>query len=889
MIETKIRNIIALIIAVAILLSVTVSITSGENQNIYEEVTKENQAETFPLVLEESKIIPGMDKVYENEYLELYLNTETTEIAVRNRETKAIWYSNPHDRKEDPIASSIPAQRLASQLTVHYSTPAGTQRTMNNRTDSVLHEQFEIAGLENGIRITYTIGKLEEVFLVPRVISKERFESLILDNIEDQQDVDTLMRRYTLLSLEDATGESHREQMLEEYPSLVDNDIYRIPGTTAGHVMATLDSIIRKTGYNFDDMEYDNIENHVPFQEPNREVFVIPLEYYIEGKNLMVRIPTWEIESDAFIRKEDGSLEFRTRSRGVYALNRIEVLEFFGAAGTESEGYIFIPDGSGSLVYLNNGKNSVAYRPYSRDVYGRDNAVERDERNDYTDNIYLPVYGLKKDNSAFFAIIEQGDAMARIHADVSGRQNSYNNVHSSFNILPRDELSLQDVGSKAVDVFQSRFTRDDIVIRYGFLFDDDANYMGMANKYRNFLEENGKLNKSEFKDDLPFFLELFGAARLKKSVMGMPVEILHPLTDYKQAQYILDEFKQAGIDNIKFKYTGWFNGGINHSYASDISLERKLGGQRGFEDLLEYIRINNIDFYPDVDFMYVYRTNLFDGFFARTHASRFLTRGVAEIFNYNPATYLPDRQKISRHLLSPSRYDKLTDSFLKDFMSYETGGISLRSMGVDVNSDFRERKTVDRVESAEIIGMQMKKLTDKGLALMVSGGNAPTLEYADSIMNIPVNSNRFQITDACIPFFALVTRGFLEYCTQPFNLATNYRHNILASAETGAGISYSLMYEKNYVLKESEYNHLFSVNYSGHIQKAIELYQEFNEIFGPLQGEKIVGHEILDEKIHMTVFEGGKRIVVNYNNFPAEVMGINMDAESYKVIGGENK
>ncbi|MGB3985169.1 MAG: hypothetical protein WBL69_04640, partial [Limnochordia bacterium] len=41
----------------------------------------------------------GYVVVAENEYLQLYLNESTTEIAVANRASGRVWYSNPNNTK----------------------------------------------------------------------------------------------------------------------------------------------------------------------------------------------------------------------------------------------------------------------------------------------------------------------------------------------------------------------------------------------------------------------------------------------------------------------------------------------------------------------------------------------------------------------------------------------------------------------------------------------------------------------------------------------------------------------------------------------------------------------------------------------------------------------
>ena len=49
-----------------------------------------------------------------------------------------------------------------------------------------------------------------------------------------------------------------------------------------------------------------------------------------------------------------------------------------------------------------------------------------------------------------------------------------------------------------------------------------------------------------------------------------------PLTTYEQAMEIINELNGAGINEIILKYTGWANGGIDHSIPTSLSLMSKL-------------------------------------------------------------------------------------------------------------------------------------------------------------------------------------------------------------------------------------------------------------------------------------------------------------------------
>ena len=60
-----------------------------------------------------------------------------------------------------------------------------------------------------------------------------------------------------------------------------------------------------------------------------------------------------------------------------YPVNSISLLSFFGAAGQEREGSMFVPDGSGALIHFNNGKTNI--RPISSSYTDRIMTMERTE------------------------------------------------------------------------------------------------------------------------------------------------------------------------------------------------------------------------------------------------------------------------------------------------------------------------------------------------------------------------------------------------------------------------------------------------------------------------------------------------------------------------------
>ena len=98
--------------------------------------------------------------------------------------------------------------------------------------------------------------------------------------------------------------------------------------------------------------------------------------------------------------------------------------------------------------------------------------------------------------------------------------------------------------------------------------------------------------------------------------------------------------------------------------------------------------------------------------------------------------------------------------FLKGFSNYGFGGVSLRSMGRVVYSDFREgmQELVDRQQAAQMIQAAMDSLRSEGLLLMVSGGNDIAFPYAKHIVGAPTEGSNMHFFDEC-------TRSTKWHCT----------------------------------------------------------------------------------------------------------------------------
>ena len=81
--------------------------------------------------------ISGFDKIAENDYLILHINKQTTEIAVEEKSSGEIWYSNPPDRNEmEARARGTARDLLNSQVKIIYYDLGDRMYEMNTYGDA---------------------------------------------------------------------------------------------------------------------------------------------------------------------------------------------------------------------------------------------------------------------------------------------------------------------------------------------------------------------------------------------------------------------------------------------------------------------------------------------------------------------------------------------------------------------------------------------------------------------------------------------------------------------------------------------------------------------------------------------------------------------------------
>lgn len=806
----------------------------------------EEGGEFVPLK-EDSPSVPGMVLAAENEELKLYTNLETTEIAVYEKATGNITYSNPVDREEDGIASGVNKQLLSSTLNVVYYNSARSRATMNNYDMSIQYGQFEVEALENGIRFVYTLQDPENsTGIIPLQISEERMQTLILDKLE-AKDARTVKNYFTLKNGVYTLNDAARDSKIG---------------------MSRLNRFFEESGYTQEDYELDmegleGVENIS---------FVIPLEYRLTANGLQVSVPTGEISEG-----------------GGATISRLQVLPMFGAAGMEAEGYLFVPNGSGALINLNNGtKNS----PYSQNVYGIDPVVQSYTVTELTENVSLPVFGMKNGDNAFLARITGGDALASIYANVSGNTNSYNFIYTEFSLREIELLNMFGVtGNQAdVPVVEENLYDENLSITFTFLHGEEADYSGMAGAYRKQLQAEGVLTQTGG-DSLPFYLDILGGVEIQKHFMGVPYRGIYAMTTYEQAGELLDQLYKAGIGNIRMNYLGWFNRGVYHDAADKIKLIGKVGSKSELEALSSRLEENGGRLFVDVAFQQMpYTTKRFNHLL---EASKYYSGYVVELGALNPATMrqtstLEWYDELAYYVTSPKFLPWYVGHFQDRIARYDVGGIALSDLGSVLASDKKRTEVIDRQAAEEIVTAQFEGLKGTGKSLMEKGGNAYTFGYVTDIVDAPVHYSKFYIVDEQVPFYEMVIHGSIDYAGESLNLMDQDVDDalLLDWIEYGAAPKFTMSYEDSSNIKYTSSADMYSVCYTTWMEDAQEIYATLNGALACVQGAAMIHHEKLDSGLVAVEYDNGVTIYINKT---AEVLTegqVRVEPMSYQITGG---
>ena len=436
-------------------------------------------------------------------------------------------------------------------------------------------------------------------------------------------------------------------------------------------------------------------------------------------------------------------------------------------------------------------------------------------------------------------------------------------------------------------VFEKNIYQGVLTVDYYFL-PRDAGYSEMAGRYRALLVEHGSLTRRVSGENAPFFLTVVGAIEKTERVLGVPHEGMTVMTTYPQALDILRAIDEPGDLSVRMRYLGWFNGGVDHDVAKDIALTSQVGSKAELFALSDALTSRGGGLYPDVAFQYVYQTT--DHYRSADEAARSVSGKVVNAALYLSAGMPSDYQNMGDrfYVNSPLALHAQIEGFSKDFRALSLGNLSLRDLGMALPSDQYAKRGVSRTLAEAIASREMDALKDLADKLLIADANAYALSFADELVNVPEDGAKFYILDESVPFYAMVTHGYVEYAGTPVNVRDDYdpTGDLLSMLENGCAPHFLLTYEETYKMNGSVYEMWHSTKYSDWLAECRLYADAYRDALLDVREEVIMRHDILENGLRVVTYENGTRLCVNYRERDAEFEGHAVSARGYLLLKG---
>ena len=806
----------------------------------------------------------GKKMTMENEHLLFEMDPVSTQFSLKEKESGRMWYSNPVDAKDDKIASSTNKAVLSSTLTVTYTTNSGISE-LNNYTYSIENGSFDVEQLEDGtIKVVYSVGKIERIYTIPQVITKERYDQFT--DAMSKSNKKKVSTNYTLYEPSKLDSKANKDEIIAKYPSVTEQALYILKSDTNANGKAKLEEYFHGAGYTQEDYEEDLKLIAGENNAAAGAVFNVAVLYRLDGKDFVVEVPYSEI-----------------RYKNDYPITNISVLPMFGAANMSAEGFMLVPEGGGAIIRYNNGK--TLQNTYYSNLYGWDYSEERRSVVSETKSCY-PVFGMTGGGGSFICMIEGASSYAGVWADIAGRYNSYNYIYAKYNVLHAARYNVSGATSQMVYMFEKQLPQDTVKQRYRFL--DSESYSDMALAYGEYLTETYPDFKMTASEDVPVSVELLGAIDKIVVKAGLPVNSVVGVTSFADAESILTDLEKMGVRNLNVRFSGWANGGVRQKVMTSVHVLGELGGEGGLKQLVETAKKLNVPLYFDGISCFAYNSGILNGFTAFNDAARFATREQVLLYPYSIVSYEQDKQQDEAYyLVKPEYAKKNTETYLSRLRALGVQGAAFRDIGSLLSGDLNPRNVVTREQVLRMNIELLKQARQDGLKVMIKEGNVYAVPDADLITDMSLTGNAYALLDEDVPFYQIALHGKKDYTGKAINLNGDYRTEVLKCAEYGAGLNFTFMAGDGKVLQETDYTGYYASSYPLWEEEAKEIITRYQKEMAGLNRLRITGHTAVNEDVAVTTYENGTKVYVNYGEESFQVDGVEIPACDYLVKEGD--
>ncbi len=605
------------------------------------------------------------------------------------------------------------------------------------------------------------------------------------------------------------------------------------------------------------------------------------MNFYFEVAEIIVPLEI-SLHKDglkATVRPKDVKESGKTR------LISVSVLPYLCSAPnvTDKSSYVFVPAGSGALMYTDEEVQEFS-RGYTAEVFGEEGS--RYLLDDTTDEepIRMPVFGVKNGNEALFAIIDSGAESAEITGDTGNYRNGYSTVYATFRLRGNDETEVErNKFSDALIYAEDMNLKAEYSVSYYPLSGEKADYSGMAELYRSYLENNSVIEDSKL-EQKPYQLNFLGGSMVRDVFLGVPYMRTEKATSFEEAKKIIEELSKKTGESPSVLLKGFTEDGTDIGrIAGGFGFSSELGGKKKYLALKEYCDKNGIPLFAEYN---VVEFNTSGGGF-NTGSD------IAQTAGQQLAAFYPIRKNLRTMNDSAKKVALLERKLLDDAVtkllkknSY-LSGVSLTTLGTMAYSDYSVEKYYSKGDMAAQVTELLGKVKKEGHLLNVGGANSYAAAIADSITDVPLTNGEYYALDETVPFYQMVFHGTSAMYSTPINTAEDAVAHILRAVESGVSPAFVLSDTAEITFADTDSTEYYASVYSGNKESVIGYISATADYFKAVGDKKIKSHNVYSDKgVTVTVFEDGDTVYVNHSDKDFDINGAVLKPYSFQYSDG---
>lgn len=807
-------------------------------------ITWASQSSEEALKQKETMLAPSsMRQIAQEQGLRLLFSDDTCEWVLQT-DTGREYRSNPKGRL---AFSKSAAAHTASQIVVSVINRDEVASSYYSFDHAVQYGQYRVTDLERGVRVEYMMGKLTKTPLYPQALTEERYEEIYAQlAAKDQRKFKTYYSIADFSTLTDATA---RETLLSTYENIQSlGKIYVFKSSPTSLIVKNNLSYFASIGYTWDDLEQDHAL--VGYQAPaagSNNVY-LPVEYTLENGAVQVKVCLEEMQITGDIKVES-----------------VYVLPYFEMSRPDAMEAV-VTAGSGAIIPLT-GSFSAATPVYQEQVYGVNFAEHAPLSTSQKPVTYLPLIGFTDGESACYAHAAAGAADMYVRIEPPTGSNAVAAAGFQFSLLEYASIRMDATSAQTVNSYADQAVLENCIVSYHPLAEGEADWLTIANAYRQHLIDAGTLTPRQ--DMTPGALfTLIGAVDDTTLFLGFPRESDLPLTTYQQASRILEEMHTALPGTaLSFRLQGWAQGGVRSPAMASLAPSGTLGGKNELQSLIQLAEQRQIPLYPDADIQHVYRDTWLDGFSLANDASRNVISETAARTEFNAANFQRSSNAPWGLAVHPKALEKQGGAAVTLGQQLGLSGLCLPYAGQELNSDYSRNHFISRSDALPLMQKALETMS-REQQLLIGGANLYTLPYAYQVSDVPTYSIPHPMAAYAVPFTQAVLAGCIPCGAEPFNTAPDFTDYLLRCIEAGAMPCGNLIYADGACLKGTAYAGLLNISYPALKEDLIRGIAMVQDALSQVYGQPMQSYRQAAPGVVEIYYANGFGLCINYQDAP---------------------